>query len=102
MGDAPKSFIALYDYEEDSKIRKSNTDTWPRYIAKVGHKWYPIESINEYLINRTGEMLGLNIASSRLVMAGEQVCFLSRYFLKDNESFEHSCSNLPVYLSISN
>lgn len=97
-GDAPKNFIALYDYEEDSGIRKANIDTWPRYIAKVGQKWYPIESINEYLFNQIGEVLGLDMARSRLMMAGEQLRFLSRYFLKKNESLEHGAQIFAGYM----
>lgn len=88
-GDAPKNFIAIYSYEENSKIRKSNPKTWPKYIAKVGHKWYPLESVNEYLFNQIGETLGLRMAYSSLVLAGNQLRFLSRYFLERNESLEH-------------
>jgi hypothetical protein len=98
-GDAPKNFIALYDYEEDSGIRRSNSDTWSRYIAKVGQKWYPIESINEYLFNQIGEVLDLNMASSRLMMAGEQLRFLSKYFLEKNESLEHGAQIFAGYMS---
>lgn len=79
-GDAPKNFIALYSFERNSKVRKSNSKTWPRYIAKVGHKWYPLESINEYFFNRIGEVLNLRMAASKLVMANNQLRFLSRYF----------------------
>ncbi|WP_317897784.1 HipA domain-containing protein [Aurantibacillus circumpalustris] len=88
-GDAPKNFIAVYHYEKNSSTRKSNSKTWPKYIAKVGHKWYPLESINEYLFNQIGEVLGLRMAFSSLVLAGNQLRFLSRYFLKENESLEH-------------
>lgn len=77
-GDAPKSFIRVYEYGE---CRRSQPKTWIAYIAKVGHKWYPMESITEYLINQIGEELGLNMAKSKLVLAGGQVRFLSRYFL---------------------
>jgi hypothetical protein len=56
-GDAPKDFIKVYEYE---KVRKTSPHLWTPYIAKVGHKWYPIESITEYLMNRTGEVLGMN------------------------------------------
>lgn len=77
-GDAPKSFIRVYEYGE---CRRDKPQSWVAYIAKVGHKWYPIESITEYLINQIGEVLGLNMAKSKLVLAGGQVRFLSRYFL---------------------
>lgn len=86
-GDAPKNFIRLYSSEEG--VRKSNKKSWPRYIAKVGHKWYPIESINEFLLNKIGEELGLSMAKSLLATAGQQLRFLSRYFLKPNEILVH-------------
>lgn len=40
-----------------------------------------MESITEHLLNRFGEVLGLNMAASRLAVIGGQVRFLSRYFL---------------------
>jgi hypothetical protein len=98
-GDAPKSFISLYEYSEDSQVRKCNPSSWPKYIAKVGHKWYPLESINEYLFNQIGEVLGLNMASSKLIIAGKQLRFLSRYFLNRNESLEHGAQIFAGYIS---
>ncbi|HMQ46309.1 MAG TPA: HipA domain-containing protein [Saprospiraceae bacterium] len=87
-GDAPKSFIRLYEYGE---CRRDAPKNWIPYIAKVGHKWYPLESITEYLMNQIGEVLGLNMAKSKLVLAGGQVRFLSRYFLdmKKGEQLTH-------------
>ncbi|MBK6901445.1 MAG: HipA domain-containing protein [Saprospirales bacterium] len=82
-GDAPKSFIRVYEYGE---CRKNKPKTWVAYVAKVGHKWYPIESITEYLMNRIGEEIGLNMAKSKLALAGGQIRFLSRYFLKPDKN----------------
>lgn len=98
-GDAPKNFIALYSFERNSKVRKSNSKTWPRYIAKVGHKWYPLESINEYFFNRIGEVLNLRMAASKLVMANNQLRFLSRYFLNRDESLVHGAQVFAGYLA---
>lgn len=81
-GDAPKMFIKVYEY---GKCKKANSKTWPLYIAKTGHKWYPGESITEYLLNQLGCLFGLNMAKSRLVFAGNQIRFLSRYFLDPKE-----------------
>lgn len=87
-GDAPKSFIRVYEYGEAKKNQPQN---WPAYVAKVGHKWYPMESVTEYLMNRIGEELGLNMAKSKLALAGRQIRFLSRYFLDTakNEQLIH-------------
>jgi len=90
MGEAPKSFIRVYDYQKGSIQRKSNSASWPLYIAKTGHKWYPLESITEHLIARIGTVLGLNMAHSRLVNAGGQVRFLSKYFLNPEKGQELS------------
>src|SRR5690625_6322077 len=43
-GDAPKLFIREYEY---GTALKNNPQKWPAYIAKVGHKWYPVESRSE-------------------------------------------------------
>lgn len=89
-GDAPKSFIRIYEYGVEN-CRRNRPKTWIAYIAKVGHKWYPMESITEYLINQIGEVLDLNMAKSKLVLAGGQLRFLSRYFLniKQGEQLVH-------------
>lgn len=83
-GDAPKEFIRVYEY---GKARKSNPGKWPLYIAKTGHKWYPTESITEYLLNILGTKFGVEMADSKIAWIGGQLRFLSRYFLdsKDQE-----------------
>lgn len=86
-GDAPKEFIKVYEYGNGQ--RKDNRKTWSLYIAKTGHKWYPNESIMEYLLTRIGQVLELNIASARLVMAAGQVRYLSKYFLEPNQELVH-------------
>ena len=35
-----------YSYSKDNHFRKINVKRWPLYIAKTGHKWYPIESVD--------------------------------------------------------
>jgi hypothetical protein len=89
-GDAPKDFIRYYHYGEN---RKSNKNTWNQYIAKLGHKHYPNESITEYLLNRIGEVLEFNMAKSKLAWVGGQIRFLSKYFLtnQNKQVLEHWC-----------
>lgn len=82
-GDAPKKVIKV-KYTSDMRRNK-----WITYIAKTGHKWYPNESISEYLIFRIGKILGFNMAEAKLVIAEEQVRFLSQYFLKDKQTLSH-------------
>ena len=72
---------------------------WPGYIAKVGSKWYPIESITEQIITRLGQLLGVRIADSHLRIVGTQVRFLSRYFLKKGESLFHGIDLFKMHLS---
>lgn len=80
-GDAPKEFVRIYEYVHGGKIRKQNKSTWPAYIAKTGHKWYPNESLTEYLMNLLGEAFGLKMAESGIVIINGQLRFLSKYFL---------------------
>jgi hypothetical protein len=80
-GDAPKDFIRYYQYGRGSNIRKSNPSTWPLFLAKHGHKHYPMEAITEHLLNRIGDVFGFNMAKSGLAWFGGQVRFLSKYFL---------------------
>lgn len=94
-GDAPKNFIQVRE-----ALGKGRDDpaTWPFYIAKVGHKWYPGESITEQLMTRVGECFGLRLANSRLIAMNGQIRFLSRYFLKPEESLVHGAEIVAGYL----
>ena len=94
-GDAPKDFIRAYTY---GKAKRANPRKWPAYIAKVGHKWYPNESITEHLLTRIGQVLGLQMAESSLVSAHGQVRFLSRYFLGRNQNLVHGAEIFAGYL----
>ena len=95
-GDAPKDLLRLYEYGE---ARKANVGKWPLYIAKVGHKWYPNESITEYLLNRLGECLGFTMAGSKLAVVGKQIQFLTKYFLKGDQQLIHGAEIYADYLS---
>ncbi len=95
-GDAPKDFLRLYEYGE---ARKSNRNKWTAYIAKVGHKWYPMESITEHLLNRIGAVLGLTMAFSKLAIVNEQIRFFSRYFLRKNELLMHGAQIYSAFLN---
>ena len=94
-GDAPKDFIRAYTY---GTANRSNPRKWPAYIAKVGHKWYPNESITEHLLTRIGQLLGLQMAESSLVSAHGQIRFLSRYFLGRNQNLVHGAEIFSDYL----
>lgn len=94
-GDAPKDFIGVYEYGE-APLKTPNL--WAKHIAKVGHKWYPLESVSEHLLNRIGEVLGLNMAHSQLRVAHGQLRFLSRYFLKEGENMIHGAQIYSTYL----
>lgn len=84
-GDAPKQFIKAYFYELKNNVYKKNPKTWKRYIAKSAEKWYPHESVIEFLINRIGQVLGLNMNNVKLVKANTKIRFLSEYFLNHSE-----------------
>ena len=88
-GDAPKQFIKAYFYEENSTIRKANPRTWNAYIAKTAEKWYPHESVIEFMINRIGKVLGLKMNGIKLIKINTQIRFLSRFFLKKDEKLIH-------------
>lgn len=95
-GDAPKEFIRVYEYGIG---RKNYLHTWPLYIAKTGHKWYPVESITEYMLNRFGCELGLNMSISRIAIAGGQLRFLSKYFLKKDQELVHGADIYAGFLN---
>lgn len=97
-GDAPKSFLAVYEFEQDGIVRKSNPKTWNKFVAKVGQKWYPQESITEYFLNQMGEVLCLNIAKSKLAVINGQLRFLSKYFLAKDELLTHGAEIFSGYV----
>src|SRR5690349_15509497 len=77
-GDAPKDFITDSEYRPGHRTRRQRSES---YIAKVGSKFYPNESITEQLITEIGKVYGLKIADSKLRMVDRQVRFMSKYFL---------------------
>ncbi len=97
-GDAPKQFIRLYYYEKGNGVRKKNLRTWIPYIAKTAEKWYPNESVVEFLLNRIGEVLGLKMNQTKLLNINGQIRFLSRYFLAKNEVMIHGAEICGEYL----
>lgn len=97
-GDAPKQFIKAYFFEPDSGVRKSRPKTWIPFIAKSAEKWYPHESVIEFMINKIGIALGLNMNGVKLAMANGQIRFLSRYFLGTNDVLVHGAEICGEYL----
>jgi hypothetical protein len=95
-GDAPKDFLRIYKHGRRHKARMHE---WPAYIAKVGHKLYPNESITEHLLTRIGQILGVEMASSRLMWVRGQIRFLSEYFLRPDESLIHGAEIFAGYLA---
>lgn len=94
-GDAPKDFIRIYEY---GRCRKSNPKNWVGYIAKIGHKWYPVESITEHLLTRLGQEWGFNMANSKLYVIAGQVRFCSEFFRKRDQELVHGADILSRYL----
>jgi hypothetical protein len=95
-GEAPKDFLRVYEYGTG---RKANPGTWPAYIAKVGVKWYPNESITEHLLTRLGQIIGAPVTPSRLMWIQGQLRFLSRYFLREQESLIHGAEIFAEHLA---
>ena len=96
-GDAPKSFLRIQEYIHGRSGRHPRR--WIGYIAKVGSKRYPVESITEHLLTRIGKALGVRVADSHLRIVAGQVRFLSRYFLRRRqESLVHGLEIFRRYL----
>lgn len=94
-GDAPKDFLRINDCEGHAKNPGAQ---WPYYIVKLGHKWYPNESITEQLITDIGKSLDIKVADSNLFMIEGMVRFGSKYFLQKKESLYHGAEILSAYL----
>jgi hypothetical protein len=94
-GDAPKDFIKCYEY---GVVPKKRHDLWTNYIAKLGHKYYPNESITEELIAEIGRIYGFNMVESKLYKLGGQIRFLSKFFNKKDEELVHGADLFAGYL----
>ena len=98
-GDAPKVIVRIHDRKEGRHYFKRNKHRWSIYIAKTGHKWYPVESLTEYLLNLLGKDFGLNMAESSVAMIGGQLRFLSKYFLSSQwEELVHGADIFAGFL----
>lgn len=99
-GDAPKDFITDSEYRPGHRSRKQKRES---YIAKVGSKFYPNESIVEQMITRIGQTYGLKIAESKLRIVAGQVRFMSKFFLKrEIEQLTHGAEILAFSLGKEN
>ncbi|WP_396171187.1 HipA domain-containing protein [Flavobacterium sp.] len=98
-GDAPKDLIRLYTYGEG---RKSNPKTWKKYIAKIGHKWYPNESITEHYLTVVGKCFGINIANSKVIIAEDYVRYLSEHFHNEEQTLNHGANILSRFINEDN
>lgn len=87
-GDNPKKVITHKEVYQNR--RNKNTI----YIAKTAGKWYPNESISEYLIYKIGVILGFNVAESKLVMAENQLRLLSKFFRNSQQELTHGLDYL--------
>ena len=96
-GDAPKDIIRFYEYGE---ALKRSYKRWPIYIAKLGHKYYPMESITEQLITDIGLSYDFNMVSSKISYIGGQIRFLSKYFL--NHKTEQLIHGADLYAGFLN
>ena len=99
-GDAPKDFVTDSEYRPGRRSRRHRSDN---YIAKVGSKFYPNESITEQLATRIGQCFELNIADSKLRVINGQVRFMSKYFLdRQNEQLTHGAEIFELCLGKEN
>jgi HipA-like C-terminal domain len=99
-GMAPKDFVTDTEYRPGHRSRKERTES---YIAKVGSKFYPNESIAEHLVTRLGQIYGLNIADSKLRLVDGQVRFMSKYFLdRQREQLTHGAEIFELSLGKEN
>jgi HipA-like C-terminal domain len=98
IGDAPKNFIWIA-HSALAASRPHEYQAWPAYIAKLGHKAYPAESVTEQLMTRVGQVLRLNIADSRLMICAGQLRFMSRFFLQGEDVFSHGAQIVGGYLA---
>jgi len=99
-GDAPKAFLRLYTFKKGGKNKKCNQRSWESYIAKTGEKWYPQESVIEFMINRIGQTLGLRMNEVSLLKINGQIRFLSKYFLTDSQDvMSHGAEIFGEYLN---
>lgn len=96
-GDAPKDVVRVYEYSS-GVVRADRPRKWPIYIAKVGNKSYPVESVTEQLMTRVGDIFGFKMASSKLYKIETNLCFFSRYFLNKNERLVHGAQIFSGYL----
>lgn len=95
-GEAPKQYIKAYFYYKNCP-KKSKPAQWHGFFAKFGRKSYPHESVTEYVINKIGEYLGLNMNETKLVIASGQVRFLSKDFLQPEKRLIHGIEILAEY-----
>lgn len=100
-GDAPKDVIKVYEYK-NGKCRKDKPKSWTKYIAKIGHKWYPNESITEHYLTSIGVSFGIKIANSKLASIENYIRFMSEHFHSKDQELIHGANILSRFINESN
>jgi hypothetical protein len=70
-------------------ILKTSNLKDPQYIVKYAQKHGQQETLTEFFINQLGAALGLNIAHSGLILSDDELTFVSRIFIDEDEVLRH-------------
>jgi len=98
-GDAPKQLIKAYFFEKGFIGKKKNKKSWKKYMAKSAEKWYPHESLIEFMINQIGEIIGVHMNQTKMLFINKQLRFLSKIFTSKNLRLVHGAEICGDYLN---
>ncbi|MEZ4948259.1 MAG: hypothetical protein R2784_02520 [Saprospiraceae bacterium] len=96
QGDAPKDFIKAHFYGSG---KRDSPKRWPKYLAKVGHKWYPNEIVEIFNDQDRRSTRIKYMSKSYLVSVHGQLRFLSKYFLKNDQTLFHGAQIYSAFLN---
>jgi len=94
IGKVPKQIADIKTFTPRKSRIQGDVPGVHRWLVKTGERHYPIESIREHLFTRLGNVVGVNMAFTKLMVVEGQVRLCSRIFVSGSRTLVHGAEIL--------
>lgn len=98
IGKVPKQVADIRTFSPRKSRIQADVPGVHRWLVKTGERHYPIESITEHLLTRLGNVVGVNMAFTKLMVIEGQVRLCSRIFVSGSRALVHGAEILSKFL----
>jgi hypothetical protein len=98
IGKVPKQVADIRTFSPRKSRTQGDVPGVHRWLVKTGERHDPIESITEHLFTRLGNVVGVNMAFTKLMVIDGQVRLCSRIFVSGSRTLVHGAEILSTFL----